>query len=67
MMVIIRNSNDQTFCYPGTDTPIKFDSFEAAEQTIANMGLSDASAVGLEDDDDSDGVEERYGGENDLW
>jgi hypothetical protein len=64
-LVIIKNSNDQVFCHPGTDKPFMFDSFEKAEDLIDRMGLSGAFAV--EVDDSGEEAVERYGGQEDLW
>ena len=65
ILIIIKNSNDQVFCHPGTDTPFTFDSLDKANEVIDNMGLAGAFAVEVNDD----GVDpnERYGGQDDLW
>jgi len=63
-MIVIKNSNDQMFCHPGTTNPFAFDSFEAAEDMINKMGLNGAFAVEVDDPEEK---VERYGGDGDLW
>jgi len=63
-MIVIKNSNDQIFCHPGTSDPFVFQSTEQAEYIIDSMGLGGAFAVEVDNPEEK---EERYGGENDLW
>lgn len=67
ILIIIKNSSDQVFCHPGTDTPFTFDSFDKANEVIDNMGLAGAFAVEVNNDDGGVDPNERYGGQDDLW
>ena len=66
-MIVIKNSNDQMFCHPGTANPFVFDSFEQAEKLIESMGLPGAFVVDLDESGTESEPVERYGGDGDLW